>query len=279
MLYSLHNDSKDRATSCEADTALSGSFQALWIHTGAACYELCDDDCHPFSSSGQDLDPMTFDDVKPFVDRAVGQGVEQFSFTGGEPFSIPDLVRILDYALEFRPCLVLTSGTLQSRIDQAFSLIEKKHELTFCINLDYPDIQKHNAVRGEGSFEAALETLSELYSAGFNVSVARCHEEGERSMKVDAAYRPFFEQVDLAPETPIISFPERVRGSYEITSTTKHELENVLAAASSRMIVKQKGAVSTYALIDDDSNHDGQPRNETSGLRMMLSHRCATGAF
>ena len=37
--------------------------------------------------------------------------LHELSFTGGEPFAVRDLVRILDYALDVRPCLVLTNGT------------------------------------------------------------------------------------------------------------------------------------------------------------------------
>lgn len=38
-------------------------------------------------------------------------GVEQFSFTGGEPFVIRDFVNILNYASQHRPCFVLTNAT------------------------------------------------------------------------------------------------------------------------------------------------------------------------
>ena len=47
----------------------------------------------------------------PFIDEALALGVKQFSFTGGEPFINKDIIRILDYALQHRPCLVLTNAT------------------------------------------------------------------------------------------------------------------------------------------------------------------------
>src|SRR5438874_13758989 len=56
------------------------------------------------------LGRVSFEDLQPFIDEAVQLGVRQFSFTGGEPFLIKDLVRILSYALERAPCLVLTNG-------------------------------------------------------------------------------------------------------------------------------------------------------------------------
>jgi len=41
------------------------------------------------------LNQPTLDDVKPFIDEAIGLGVEQFSFTGGEPFVNKDFIAIL----------------------------------------------------------------------------------------------------------------------------------------------------------------------------------------
>src|SRR5256885_8948895 len=80
----------------------------LWFHTGTACNLAC-----PFCLEGsrpgdRRLGRVTFEDLQPFIDEAVTLGVRQFSFTGGEPFLIKDLVRILSYALERAPCLVLT---------------------------------------------------------------------------------------------------------------------------------------------------------------------------
>jgi len=261
-----------------------GRIKELWFHTGTACNLRCPD-CFEHSAPGDHrLDMMTFDEVKPFIDEAVGLGVEQLSFTGGEPFIIGDIVRILDYALDFRPCLVLTNGVLQSRIDEIFPLVEKKHPLSFRISLDYPHMEKHDALRGEGMFQRALETLSELYSAGFNVSVARRHIEGENVAAVDAAYRPFFESVDIPVETPIIGFPDLNRTETpEITEncmTTYHteETRAKFMCAFSRMVVKQNGKMRVYActLVDDHPYYDlGGLLAETADVRVMLEHsRC-----
>src|SRR5215510_590504 len=86
------------------------SLSELWFHTGTACNLKC-----PFCLEGSRpgdtrLQRVVFNDVKPFIDEAVEIGVRRFSFTGGEPFIIKDLLRILDYALGYAPCLVLTNG-------------------------------------------------------------------------------------------------------------------------------------------------------------------------
>ena len=71
------------------------SLKELWFHTGTICNLSC-----PFCLEGSKpgdnrLNQPTLDDVKPFIDEAIGLGVEQFSFTGGEPFVNKDFIAIL----------------------------------------------------------------------------------------------------------------------------------------------------------------------------------------
>ncbi len=262
-----------------------GWLQELWFHTGTDCNLQCPMCFERAAPGDQRLETVTFEDVRPFIDQAVEMGVERFSFTGGEPFVAPDMIRILDYALNFRPCLVQTNGLLQPEIDQAFALIEKDHPLSFQISLDYPHSERHNAKRGAGAFETALETLSELYSAGFNVSVARLREDGEHSSRVDAAYRPFFESVDLAPETPIISFPDFcINDLSEMTpadmdSEGSDDSQVRLMCEFSRMVVKQDGKMNIFAcaLVNDDPRHNlGHSLESASTDRGVRAHpRCA----
>ncbi|RMH16835.1 MAG: radical SAM protein, partial [Gemmatimonadetes bacterium] len=57
----------------------------VWFHTGTICNLACPF-CLEGSGPGDDrLGQVTLEDVVPFVDEAVGLGVRQFSFTGGEP--------------------------------------------------------------------------------------------------------------------------------------------------------------------------------------------------
>jgi sulfatase maturation enzyme AslB (radical SAM superfamily) len=256
----------------------------VWFHTGTACNLQCPD-CYEHASPGDHrLEMVSFEEVKPFIDEAIELGVEQLSFTGGEPFVNRDLLKILDYALDRAPCLVLSNGTLQSRFHELFPLVGKKHPLSFRISLDYPDAAQHDFLRGSGMFAAALESLSELYSAGFRVSVARRREEDEGSARTDSAYRPFFDSVDLPPETPIISFPTLGKtADPEITEDcmrTHHTPETCaqFMCAFSRMVLKKEGELRVYActLVDDHPHYDlGSSLTEAARERVMLCHpRC-----
>ena len=73
----------------------------LWFHTGTVC-NLRRPDCFEHATPGdQRIEPLTFDDARPFVDEGVTLGVGKFSVTGGEPFMVRDTVRILDYAHDY----------------------------------------------------------------------------------------------------------------------------------------------------------------------------------
>ena len=113
----------------------------LWFHTGTACNLAC-----PFCLEGSKpgdnrLQLLRFDDAIPYIDEALRLGVKQFSFTGGEPFVNKDIIRILDYALRHRSCLVLTNATepLIKRLQQLKPLRDHSCELHFRISLDYAD--------------------------------------------------------------------------------------------------------------------------------------------
>ena len=58
------------------------------------------------SPSDKRLQSPKLAETIPFIDEALTLEVEQFSFTGGEPFLVKDIIDILTYASTFKPCLV-----------------------------------------------------------------------------------------------------------------------------------------------------------------------------
>jgi MoaA/NifB/PqqE/SkfB family radical SAM enzyme len=258
----------------------------LWFHTGTTCNLHCPDCFEHSSPEDHRLETLTYDDAIPCIHEAVTLGIDAFSFTGGEPFVVRDTVRILDYALDFRPCLVLTNGTLplRARLREISALLDKPHALSFRVSLDYPDAERHDARRGNGMFAMALDTLGQLHRAGFHVSVARRHEDSEDYDVVNAAYQPFFASVGLPTDTPLIAFPNlKIASTPDITEncmTTYHtpESREKFMCAFSRMVIKQDGRMRVYActLVDDDPYYDlGNSLMETARTRVQLVHpRC-----
>lgn len=262
----------------------------LWIHTGTACNLAC-----PFCLEGSRpgdtrLSAMKLDDLKPFIHEAVELGVEQFSFTGGEPFVIREFVSILDYASRHLPCFVLTNGTeaLLKRTHQLLPLRDNPHPIRFRVSLDYPDPARHDAGRGEGSFAQSIEGIRWLQVNGFDVSVARQMGVNEDTGQVEAEFRSVFSQYGLEEGIAFTAFPDfgtpgSEDGSPEITETCMEKYPDAQSRAHfmctyTRMLVKQGGRVRVYActLVDDDPDYDlGGSLRESLEKRVMLRHhRC-----
>ncbi|RMF58654.1 MAG: radical SAM protein [Calditrichaeota bacterium] len=270
----------------------------VWFHTGTICNLSCSF-CLEGSRPGDNrIEMLTFKDAKPFIHEALSMGVEQFCFTGGEPFVIRDIFQILDYALTYRPCLVLTNGTkpLQLRMQQLLPLKKKPHTLRLRISLDYPDEELHDVGRGKGNYRRALDSLVQLYQMGFAVSVARRMAAGENSMEVEKRYRKLFVSLGLPEDIHIVAFPEyNPPGSPASVPAITEQCMIRYKDASSRaafmcnnikMVLKQDGVMKVYActLVDDDPDYCmGSSLTEAMRYRVMLKHhRCyacfSTGA-
>ncbi len=266
------------------------TLRELWFHTGTACNLAC-----PFCLEGSGpaddrLQLVKLPDVVPFIDEALELGVEQFSFTGGEPFLAKDLVKILTYAAARRPCLVLTNGTdpLLRRLHQLDPLRSAAHPVKFRVSLDYVEASKHDADRGEGSFDKAIQGLQQLHQRGFAISVARHMETNEDSTEVDGQFRALFRQHALPEDLHIVAFPDfAVPGSHpQVPQITEHCMTHYQNAdnrqnymcAFSKMVIKQNGQmrVSACTLVDDDTEYDlGSTLREAMQHRIsMRHHRC-----
>lgn len=283
------------ATSARSPGALRGYIQPhaleeLWFHVGTVCNLECPF-CLEGSKPGDDrLQRMTLADTRPFVEEAVRLGVRQFSFTGGEPFVVRGFVDILAHAADARPCLVLTNGTdpVLRRLRQIERLRTAAHPVSFRVSIDYPDEARHDAGRGAGSFDKALQGLRALHERGFAVSLARQMQPGEDAGAVEARYRRLLAANGLPDGLRIVMFPDfgipgEARDVPAITEDcmTRYHTEATRRAfmcAFSKMVVKSGGRMRVYActLVDDDPGYDlGGSLGEAMPRRITLTHhRC-----
>lgn len=286
-----HHDSWTHTRAGEPRGYIDGDqLKELWIHTGTACNLACPF-CLEGSKPGDGRIPgMKLADVKPFIHEAMDMGVEQFSFTGGEPFVIRDFINILDYASQHRPCFVLTNGTepLLKRTHQLLPLKENPHPIRFRVSLDYPDAARHDRDRGEGSFAEALQGIKWLHDHGFVVTIARQMSPNEDADAVLAAFQAVFRAHGIPEDLAFTAFPDfgipgSEDGSPEITETCMEKYPTQESRAhfmctSTRMLVKKDEQVRVYActLVDDDPDYDlGGTLRESFDTRIMLRHhRC-----
>ena len=267
-----------------------GPLAELWFHTGTACNLSC-----PFCLEGSKpgdnrIERITLDDARPWIDEAAALGVQQFSFTGGEPFVIRDIIRILDYALARKSCLVLTNGTepVLQRMAAIEPLARLPQPLSFRVSIDYADEARHDAGRGGGSWRKAWQCLVELHRRGFGVSIARQRDAGEDTAVVDLQFRELCLRYGLPGVTRIVSFPDFLTpGAHphvpmisERCMTAHHSAasRSKFMCQFSKMVVRKNGRMRVYActLVDDDESFDlGGSLSEAEGVRVMLRHhRC-----
>jgi organic radical activating enzyme len=266
------------------------ALRELWFHTGTACNLAC-----PFCLEGSKpgdrrLDRIKLADAQPFIDEALTLGVEQFSFTGGEPFIVKDFVDILRYASTFRPCLVLTNGTgpVLKRLRQIAELKAQPNPVAFRVSIDYPERDRHDAGRGAGSFEKSWQALTALHGLGFKVSLARQVDKGEDTAASETAFRNLLEANGLPRTTTLVGFPDfllpgadpRVPFVTENCMTTYHteQTRRNFMCAFSKMVIKKNGRMRVYActLVDDDPAYDlGGTLTESQPKRILMHHhRC-----
>lgn len=262
----------------------------LWFHTGTACNLECPF-CLEGSKPGDDrLGLLTLEDVKPYIDEAIELGVEQFSFTGGEPFVAKALPNILAYAAQFKPCLVLTNGTdaVTQRRKAIAALTDTPFPISFRISIDYANAAAHDAGRGEGRFDQAWQGIKMLSEMGFHVSVARQAAKGENRHDVDAQYHALFAEHGLQANTTLVAFPDfstpfaqvevpEITENCMTTYQTAEQRDNYMCAFS-KMLVKEQGQMKIYActLVDDDPRYGfvGTLKESLEQRVMLGHHRC-----
>lgn len=290
MLTSLRIAEDPHPSTSETGWIQPHALDEFWFHTGTACNLDC-----PFCLEGSRpgdtrLQRISLADVRPLIDAAVDLGVRQFSFTGGEPFVVKDMVAILEYAASLRPCLVLTNGTapVVRRLTQIRKLAGTAHPVAFRVSIDYADESRHDAGRGAGNFRLALQGLRLLHKAGFRVSLARQMQTGRDEPDVDREFRQLLAAEGLPADLAIVAFPDfgtpgEARSVPRITvdCMTRFQIEvtrRAFMCAFSKMAVKQGGRMRIYpcTLVDDDTRFDqGDSLADAVGARVLLQHhRC-----
>ena len=147
------------------------SLDQLWFQVaGTVCNLRC---THCFISCSPDNHSfwfMTRKQVRTTLEESAGMGVKEYYFTGGEPFMNNEMVDILDDTLAYGPATVLTNATLlpERRVEELRTIAEGRcYPLELRVSVDGPTPAINNAIRGEGTFERAMDGVRLLVDAGF----------------------------------------------------------------------------------------------------------------
>jgi AdoMet-dependent heme synthase len=146
------------------------AFDTLWMQVGGTVCNLqcthCFISCSPVNHAHE---PMSLASVRPYLAEAEALGVRDYYLTGGEPFLNPEILPILETILRQGPATVLTNG-LFFREETARRLREladgSEYSLDLRVSLDGHDAATNDAIRGEGTFERAMQGLRRLAAHG-----------------------------------------------------------------------------------------------------------------
>ncbi|REJ94792.1 MAG: radical SAM protein [Planctomycetota bacterium] len=166
------------------------SFDQLWFQVAGT---LCNLTCHHcFISCSPKNDSFGFlslDEVQQRLAESVPLGVNEYYFTGGEPFLNPQMVEILIATLEYGPATVLTNATVLKdewlqRLADADAA--SRFSLEFRVSIDGFSPETNDPIRGEGTFARALRGIVKLVEYDFLpiITAARSWPEADEARVV-----------------------------------------------------------------------------------------------
>ena len=143
----------------------------LWFQVaGTRCNLTCHHCFISCSPKNNRFGYLTLEQVRQSLTDSVSLGVKEYYFTGGEPFVNPEMVPILVETLEYGPATVLTNGTVFKDswlIELVRAEAHSQYSLEFRVSIDGFSAEMNDPIRGEGTFERAMEGVSKLVEHGF----------------------------------------------------------------------------------------------------------------
>ena len=271
--------------------------ETLWFNTGTLCNIECAN-CYIESSPRNDrLTYLSASEVTAYLDeaQALNQRPATAGFTGGEPFMNPAMPAMLDQTLmRGYAVLVLTNAMkpmMRPRVQAALKAANARHHgrLVLRVSVDHWRQDLHDEERGEGSFGETLEGLRWLRDHNVRTAIAARLRWGDRDEDMRAGFANLIAReklnVDARDPAALVIFPEMdARADVpEITVDCWRILNKSpddMMCATSRMIVKRKGALSpavvACTLLPYDPQFELGPTLKNAMEPVRLNHpHCA----
>ncbi len=229
----------------------------LWFCTGTLCNLACDH-CYIESSPSNDrLVYLSLAEVDGFLDEieSLGLGTREIGFTGGEPFMNPDIIAMLDSALQRGHEVLVLTNAMRPMMKLAPPLAALNatygERLKVRVSIDHYSPSAHERERGPRSWKPTIEGLRWLSENGFRLNVAgrTCWGEEEPALRDGFAALFADERINVDAQDPgqLLLFPE-MDGAMDVPEITTEcwgilgKRPEDIMCASSRMVLKHKGA-------------------------------------
>ncbi len=140
--------------------------------------------------------PLTVDQFKIIARKLIKAGVLVVNFTGGEPFTRPDLIEIIK-CFDPKKLLIAIQTNGYDVTEEKLKELKKVGVDSIGISIDGPSAETHDPFRNSpGAFEHAMKVLEMGTSIGFNMGISYCltHEnlystEREEIVKLSKKYK------------------------------------------------------------------------------------------
>ena len=262
IINANHGKFKNPHLTAEGAARASVAFthpETLWFNTGTLCNIKCIN-CYIESSPRNDaLVYINANEVSNYLDQLITYNwqVREIAFTGGEPFMNPEIIEITRRSLAAGyEVLILTnamSPMMRKQMQQGLIDLNAAYpdKLTLRISLDHYNQINHDLERGNGAFQKTLRGMNWLRDCGVRMTVAGRTVWGETDEQSRSGYDTLFKHqgydIDAFNHGSTVLFPEldETVEVPEITTSCWKVLNknpDSLMCASSRMVVKRKGA-------------------------------------
>lgn len=270
--------------------------ETLWFNTGTLCNIACVN-CYIESSPKNDrLSYLSCADVRCYLDEIADHelGTTTIGLTGGEPFMNPQIIEILDLILSRDFDLLVLSNAMKPMWHKRRQLTDlaARHpgRLAIRVSIDHYTRAGHEAIRGPDTWQPMQDGLSWLQQQAVTLTVAARQPADENEAVLRQGFQTWFDQQDLrldaSDPAQLVVFPEMDSNPDvpEITTACWDILDvspNDQMCASSRMVIKRKGAtsptVAACTLLPYDSRFDLGETLVDGSKTVSLNHpHCAT---
>jgi uncharacterized Fe-S cluster-containing radical SAM superfamily protein len=265
--------------------------RTLWFNTGSLCNIACEG-CYIESSPRNDrLAYLSAAEVAAYLDEVTTERlpVEEIGFTGGEPFLNRDFPQMLGDALArgFRALVLTNAMKPMQRRAAALADLGRLYgaALTIRVSVDHFLPERHEAVRGRGTWAKTLKGLHWLCANGFQVHIAGRTLWGEPETAMREGFARLFAAeglpIDAGDPHRLVLFPE-MDPRTDVPEISVHcwsilgVRPDDMMCASSRMIVKRKGAeqpvVVPCTLLPYEPQFELGPRLASASPTVRLNH-------
>jgi len=173
----------------------------LWMYANFDCNLACDY-CCVRSSPRTPRRALGVDRVRRLAAEAVDAGVSELILTGGEPFLLPDIDKLVAACTTQLPTTVLTNAMLFSgrRLERLRRM--DRDRLALQVSLDSATPTTHDEHRGAGSWQRAVAGIRTAQAEGFRVRVAATLPADQAGDL--AAFGEFLDALGIARDDQVI---------------------------------------------------------------------------